>query len=837
MSPWYTSRPRTLLGATLAALLVGAAGAPLALGQPLKKSDEPPPAPAPAAPARPQTAIEPSVERFSDRIVREVRLVGLVKTDPQLVRNQIRVRDGAPLEPQTVRDDVQRLVRLARFREINARVQAFTDDSVVLIYEFSETPIITDVQAVGNRQIPDGEIASVINVLRDTPVDEFQLGAARSAIERLYREKGYYQATVTIDEDELKKTGIVLFRINEGEQVDVTEIRFQGNESFEPSQISPVIKTTTSGLFDSGPVDNDQLDQDVGAIVEFYRDRGYLDVRADRQVTFSPNGREAIVTFLIDEGPVYTLRSVRLELAGRTLPDLGEQPLPPVISREQVAGLLDIKAGDVYAANKIRRSVDTVRNAYARMGFVDVGVGRLEQRDPNQPVVDLIIRVREGREYRTGLITVSGNDLTKKNVILRELDIRPDRPLDATTRRVGERYISESQQRIDDTRLFKPGSVKVTIQDPDPDDPLHRDVLIEVEEHNTGSLSFGVGVNSDLGLVGSITLNQRNFDIADTPDSFGELFTGKAFRGAGQDFSIVIAPGTEVQRYAISLSDPHLFDTDYSGSITGYYTTRVYDQFDESRLGTRIGFGRRFGERWQGNITARYELVDIFDIEADAPVDYYDVEGDSTISGLGFNLTRNTTDSRFRPTTGTRMALSAEVIGALGGDYNFLKLGADHVAFFPVYESFLGYKTIFSLKTKAQWIPQDSDEAPFFERFYMGGTSFRGFEFRTISPKGIQADTGLQGDDPVGGTWAFFFGPEIEHPVYKDIVSVVGFIDTGTVVDEIGFSKYRVSAGFGLRLRLDVLGPVPIALDFGFPIVKHYLDQERVFSFSIDLPF
>lgn len=830
----HPSRP--LLRALQLCAVAGLASGVFA--QPLKPDDAPKqtPLPAPSAPARPTTSIEPSVERYSDRIVREVKLVGLSKTDPQLVRNQIRVRDGAPLNPVTVREDVQRLVRLARFKQIDARVQPYADGSILLTYDFLETPIITDVQAVGNRQIPDSEIASVINVLRDTPVDEYQLGAARSAIERLYRDKGYYQATVTIDQAELDKTGIVLFRINEGEQVDVTAIRFEGNASFDESQISPVIKTTTAGLFTDGPVDNDQLDRDVGAIVEFYRDRGYLDVRADRRVTFSPNGREAIVTFLVDEGPVYTLRTVRFEAASALVTADGK-PAPGVFSREQIAGLLEIKAGDVYAANKIRRSVDTVRNAYARMGYVDVAVARFEQRDPNQPVVDLLIRVREGNEYRTGLITVSGNDLTKKSVIFRALDIRPDRPLDNTNRRVGERTVSESQQRLDDTRLFKPGSVRITIQDPDPADPIHRDVLIEIEEHNTGSLAFGVGVNSDLGLIGSITLNQRNFDIADTPDSAGELFTGKAFRGAGQDFSIVIAPGTETQTYQISLSDPHLFDTDYSGSIAGYYRTRNYSEFDESRLGGRASLGRRFGERWVGNLAARYELIDIFDIDADAPTDYFEVEGDSTLSGLGVNLTRNTTDSRFRPTRGMRLALSAECVGALGGDYNFFKLGADHIVFVPVYESFLGHKTVLSLKTKAQWIPGSSDEAPFFERYYMGGTTFRGFEFRTISPKGIANNTGLQSDDPVGGSWSFFIGPEIEHPVYKDIVSVVGFVDTGTVVDDIGFEDYRVSAGFGLRIRLDVIGPVPIALDFGFPIVKQYLDQERVFSFSIDLPF
>ena len=113
----------------------------------------------------------------------------------------------------------------------------------------------------------------------------------------------------------------------------------------------------------------------------------------------------------------------------------------------------------------------------------------------------------------------------------------------------------------------------------------------------------------------------------------------------------------------------------------------------------------------------------------------------------------------------------------------------------------------------------------------------RGFKFRTVSPKGIRHDTMTQGDDPVGGTWMFFAGTEVQQPLYKDIVSGVVFIDTGTVSDEVSFSEYRVSVGVGIRLFIEPLGPVPLAFDFGFPLLKEDGDDERLFSFSIDLPF
>ena len=62
--------------------------------------------------------------------------------------------------------------------------------------------------------------------------------------------------------------------------------------------------------------------------------------------------------------------------------------------------------------------------------------------------------------------------------------------------------------------------------------------------------------------------------------------------------------------------------------------------------------------------------------------------------------------------------------------------------------------------------------------------------------------------------------------------------DSGTVTNDPGFDDYRLSAGAGLRLYIpQVFGPAPLAFDFGFPILRQTGDEERDFSFSIDLPF
>src|SRR5205085_6196915 len=110
----------------------------------------------------------------------------------------------------------------------------------------------------------------------------------------------------------------------------------------------------------------------------------------------------------------------------------------------------------------------------------------------------------------------------------------------------------------------------VTVIDPD-SESIYKDVLVNVNETPTGSLLFGVGVNSDAGLTGSVALNERNFDITRVPTSFEDLLSGTAFRGAGQEFRAEAAPGTQTQRYSVSWREPFLFDSLYSLGVSGYY--------------------------------------------------------------------------------------------------------------------------------------------------------------------------------------------------------------------------------------------------------------------------
>ena len=443
--------------------------------------------------------------------------------------------------------------------------------------------------------------------------------------------------------------------------------------------------------------------------------------------------------------------------------------------------------------------------------------------------MDLLLQIDEGRRFRTGVIEVIGNRLTRDDVIRRHVLLKPDRPLDSTVAK-------ETETRLERLNLFAPRSVQVAIAPENQDNPGYRDVVVEVAETNTGSFNIGATAGSDGGIAGLFSITQRNFDVRDTPDTFGEFILGDAFRGGGQTFNILLSPGDRVRNFQISLSEPSMFDSDFSGTGRLYFRERLYGAYDEQRVGGEFTLGRRFGSLWTVNMPLRIEQVELNNIDADAPTEYFDDSESTLLNSMGINLVRSSVDRNTFPTAGYRIQAGIEQFGALGDD-QFTVLNGELAQYFELEEDVLGRSTTLLLKARASYIPGAEDVAPFYERLYLGGQNFRGFALRGASPVGIRNDTGGVSDDAVGGNWLFFAGAELSKPLYQDFLAGVLFVDTGTVERDFGFSEYRASAGFGFRLVIPALSQVPLAFDFGFPLLKEDTDRERFFTFTLELPF
>ena len=349
---------------------------------------------------------------------------------------------------------------------------------------------------------------------------------------------------------------------------------------------------------------------------------------------------------------------------------------------------------------------------------------------------------------------------------------------------------------------------------------------LSVQETRTGSLMASVAVSSDAGLMGRFVFEEQNFDILNYPKGFRLSDWRNAYRGKGQRFRIEAAPGTLTHRYSAMWETPYFLDLDYSFSVNGYYYQRFYNEWYEDRLGGSLSFGKLWTPDFSTRLSLGGQSVTIY--RPQIPVqDLFDVLGKHPMYNVGLTAIYNTRDSEYMPTEGHLLSAGVEQVL---GDYQFVRGNVDARKYFMLRERpDRSGRWVLGLRSSLGITERDT---PIFERFFGGGfTNLRGFEFRGISPRNSRGYV-------LGGNMEFYNSAELVFPLTADdMIRGSIFVDTGTV--EKSFTKweeeYRVTLGFGLRLTIPMMGPVPIALDFGFPIRSSKYDDEQIFSFGMSL--
>ena len=739
-----------------------------------------------------------------DRIVRVV-LRGNVRATAHRIQGQMRLREGSVYSATAADEDLKRIYALGEFDNVVLRPQREAD-GLVLVVEVTERPVLARLVFEGNRQFNVKALTEAVGVTAGNLLDRHKIFNAARSIERKYREKGYYFVKVTLDEDLLAKEQAARYVIAEGPRVRVRKIVFAGNDSIGAAELAKKMETRVwFPVFVAGTYDEEQLDRDVVAVRNYYVEQGFLDVRVGRELEFSPDKTRLEIRIVVEEGPRYLARSVALEGVER-------------FSRQLIQKQMVLAPGQPYTADLVRSDVRMIQETYGEVGYIEAFVQPVVDFTEQPGQVDVTLKVREGKAVQIGEIRVEGNRLTQDKVIRRELRFFPEEPINT-------KLIDRARRRLEGTGLYKPGSVQITTLPTAA--PGVADVLVRVEETETSNLILGAGISSNSGVLGNITLSQRNFDITDWPRSNAEFWRGESFRGAGQTFQIVLEPGTELQRYRIDFQDPHLADSDFSLSTSLFFFQRDRDTYDERRIGGSVGFGREIREDLRAFLNLRLENIRISDVDAGVPKDVLDVEGTSNLTSVEVGLVKDTTDSFLFPTEGYRLRGSVEQAGALGGSYTFTKFVVDGRKYWTVTRDVLDRKSVLSLHGRLGFIPGD---APIFERFFAGGQgSMRGFEFRGVGPR--------QGDTALGGDFLALASAEYAFPIFEKTLTGVLFLDTGTVEPDISLSTWRAAVGFGVRFTVPFFGPVPFALDFGFPISKDGDDEEQIFSFSIGTSF
>lgn len=374
----------------------------------------------------------------------------------------------------------------------------------------------------------------------------------------------------------------------------------------------------------------------------------------------------------------------------------------------------------------------------------------------------------------------------------------------------------------DPEELFPENGYPFLQPEGEPTQPIDLEAI--VEETQTGRIMFGVGVNSNAGLVGNIVLDEQNFDWRRFPRSWEDIRNGTAFRGAGQQFRIEATPGSLVSRYLFSFREPYLLDTRIGFGVTGFFFKRFFPAWDEERLGGRVSLGYQFRPDLSGNIALRMENVNIINPAIPTPAALARVLGNNGLYTGRVNIAYDTRDSAFLATEGTYLELAYE---QAFGDFDYPRFSLEARQYFIVRQRVdRSGRHVLSLGVDVGISGRDT---PIFENYFAGGYStLRGFRFRGAAPR----EMGIA----VGGRFQFINSVEYMFPITADdALRAVIFCDFGTVEPSVAIrdENFRVAPGLGLRITIPALGPAPIALDFAIPVARAAGDEIQNFSFFI----
>ncbi len=758
-----------------------------------------------------------------DRV--DIKYAGPATVSEQFIRSHIRTKAGDIYRADVTEDDIKALYATEQFYNIRVSLDQADDGGVVLTYVVQVNPRLTDIKIEGNKKLSDSKIRKKITVKAGQPLNQQKLFTDSQEIQKLYEKYGYAgtQVKPVVNIDEPAGRGSVTFEIVEAPKIKIKEVDFIGAMAFPQKTLRKEIKTRRRWMFSwitgSGVFKEDEFDDDRNQLVDFYHGHGYLDFEI-KDVKFDHSTTNTmIIRFYVYEGRQYKVGSVAF--TGNKLFNMEEihRGLQSVHDSEHSKAKLGphglaMDAGDTFTPDGLNKDTQAVEDFYGSKGYLDVvqGASLRVVRIPNVDTgtMDLEFQIKEGQKTRVEKIDIRGNLKTKDKVIRRELAISPGEVFDMV-------HVKISKQRLEGLDYFD----KVDMR-PEPTDPPiagRKDLIVNVEEKNTGNFMLGAGFSSVDELVGYAEVTQGNFD----------LFHPPTFTGGGERLRLFVQLGNERQDYELSFVEPWFLNRKLALGVDLYRHQWDFDSpndlYDDTHTGVRLSLTRALWSDFIiGSVSYTVEDVGISlttnSVGIKVPKAILEQVGDHIYQRFGVTLAYDTRNSTQLPNHGQRTEIDPELSV---GDATYYKLVVKTAWYFP--GLFKGH-VIEAVGRAGIADSLSGGDVPFYDRYYLGGLdSLRGFKYRNISPRDPSynpADQPVTPNEPIGGDSYWFGSVEYSLPIFEKEngpgVRFALFYDVGAV----GAGPYSFSGNFddnwgvGLHINIPKLGP--LRLEYGIPI-------------------
>ena len=690
---------------------------------------------------------------------------------------------------EIVREDFKRLWATNFLDDLSAEVHdvRFANGVIgkVVVYDMEERQRIRIVDYEGNNKVDANKIderlkEKGVSIRADTFIDLGTLRGVAGAVRELYAEEGYQFAEVRHEIREVSggpKLVHVTFHVTEGPRVKIRDVEFIGNSAESDRKLEGKMKENKGRGFFSfitggGTYKEDKWAEDADAIIEYYRDKGYITAQVGQpEMRVMEDSEDGSVRWVqlrvpVTEGNRY--RVGKFEFDGNK-----------VVKSEALRPLFKIEEGDFYSHKKITKAFEKARELYGMAGYYEfTPYPDLQPRDmpgngPNAgpaapsngpPIVDVTIRMDEGEQYYVNRITFVGNTTTRDHVIRRELNL-----VEANV--FNTEALKMSIRRLNQLGYFKPLEGEAISVEKTPNTTNRVDVQFTLEEQNRNQLTFGAGVSQFDGFFGQLSFQTSNF------------------LGRGETFSVTAQQGNRAKNYQLAFTEPFLFDRPMTAGIDVYHREiRYIGQFTQQSTGGNLVYGFRVSNYARMFVNYSYEKVSVKDLN---PL-YEDPRvlagnpflqdslligqgNQRIISKIGPSYLFNTVDHPIFPTSGTRYTLNLDFAG-VGGNTNFVNPRAEAIWYFPLTAT---RRHSLGFRIQGEYITPfgSTTELPIFERLFLGGEySIRGFDIRTVGPR--DDATGLV----LGGNKSVLFNAEYLFSIAGP-VRLVLFYDAGQVRD------------------------------------------------------
>jgi outer membrane protein insertion porin family len=685
--------------------------------------------------------------------VSRISVEGNRRVDASTVRTYLTIQPGVPFSTFDVNESVKALYDTGLFSEVRITRQGST-----LLVRLDENPIINRVAFEGNRKLEDEALQNIIQSKQRGVLTSAQVENDTQRILQAYRSSGRFNASVEPKVIDLPQGRVdLVFEINEGDKTGVSRINFIGNRAFSDGKLRDVVQTRQTGflafLRTTDIYDPDRLNSDKERLRQFYLNNGYADFRIISAVADLDRERNVFfITFTVDEGERYSFGNIEIDSSLREL------------DTESLRSVLLTQTGETYDAGDVDKSIEELTLRVAEFGYAFVQVRPRGDRNFEDRTIDVTYFIDEGPRVYVERINIRGNTRTRDYVIRREFDLAEG---DAFNRVLVDR----AERRLRALRFFS--EVRITTE---PGSSPDRIILnVRVEEQPTGEFSFGAGYSTADGIIGDISITERNF------------------LGRGQFVRASIGAGESRRNFDFSFTEPYFMGRRVSAGFDVFRREQGNNDFvsyDTESTGGGVRLGLPLSEELslqlnygikQEDITIPASLKDGNLVNGESSIAIQQAEGETITSSIGYALTYNSLDSRQNPREGIFATFQQDFAG-VGGDVRFIRTEVD-ARYYQTLSTDLDLIGMIRARGGhvASW---DDRDVRLFDSFFQGAGLVRGFEPSGIGPRDI---SNASQRDALGGKIYAGATAEVTFPFFG-IPQEYGFrgalfADAGTLFD------------------------------------------------------